>query len=129
MDVRVNMGDTIDPFQLANGFETVCVFITVIGYRAGAGLGRRWSPARRRRRLPLAVRVQLHRRLPAVPARPALRSVFVNLGGRNDKYVPHDNSGLHRAGVRKNGSLASTQFIKKRMHTGYTEGGPTTRYK
>jgi len=23
MDVRVNMGDTIDPFQLANGFETV----------------------------------------------------------------------------------------------------------
>ena len=23
MDVIVNMGDTIDPFQLANGFETV----------------------------------------------------------------------------------------------------------
>ena len=23
MDVRVNMGDTIDPFQLANGFEAV----------------------------------------------------------------------------------------------------------
>ena len=23
MDVRVRMGDTVDPFQLANGFETV----------------------------------------------------------------------------------------------------------
>ena len=29
MDVRVRMGDAIDPFQLANGFEAV------IGYRGG----------------------------------------------------------------------------------------------